>query len=58
LIVDRLIEHEGEPVMVCMGKSRPPCDDARWAKCATNIGAHADGGPPAPPPPKDIDYEE
>jgi hypothetical protein len=57
-IIDRIIEHEGDSVLACMGKVHPPCNDTRWATCATNVGAHADGGPPAPPPPKDIEDEE
>ena len=62
LVLDRLAEHEGERVIACVatatsGPGTPKaCDDRLWARCAARIGTHADGGPPAPPPPKD--YEE
>ena len=35
----------------------PACDDRAWARCATRIGAHADGGPPAPPPASTVEPE-
>jgi hypothetical protein len=64
LVLDRLAEHEGEHVIACVatamsgpgGPGAPKaCDDRLWARCAARIGAHADGGPPAPPPPRDFE---
>jgi hypothetical protein len=57
LILDRLAEHEGEPVIACVARSKGRCGDWVWAHCAVQVGPHADGGPPAPPPPSD-DVEE
>ena len=57
LVLDRLVEREGDNVIGCMAHRRPPCDDRAWAHCAARIGPHADGGPPPPPPPPD-DFEE
>jgi hypothetical protein len=51
-ILDRLIERETNRVVGCVGKQKT-CDDPVWANCAVLVGAHADGGPPAPPPPAD-----
>ena len=56
-ILDRLVEHEGHNVVSCVAKASA-CDDPVWANCAASIGPHADGGPPAPPPPKDSDFED
>jgi hypothetical protein len=50
-ILDRLVEHEGENVIACVAASPRRCTDVVWADCAAHIGAHADGGPPGPPPP-------
>jgi hypothetical protein len=50
LVLDRLVEHEGDHVVVCVAKGGAVCDDRRWARCAALIGAHADGGPPPPTP--------
>ena len=53
-VLDRLMEHEGSRVISCVAKGpKAACDDVAWATCAVNIGIHADGGPPAPPPPAD-----
>jgi hypothetical protein len=52
LVLDRLVENEGGHVLACVETSSS-CDDRTWAACATRIGVHADGGPPAPPPPND-----
>ena len=49
-ILDRLVEHEGDHVLTCLG-TQSACDDRAWAECAARVGPHADGGPPAPPPP-------
>ena len=49
LSLDRLIEREGDAVVACVA-SAGACADTAWAKCATRVGVHADGGPPAPPP--------
>jgi hypothetical protein len=74
LVLDRLAEHEGDRVVACVanetetastaratgpsgGKARA-CDDRLWAWCAVRIGEHADGGPPAAPPPRDFEDEE
>ncbi len=53
LILDRLVERLGEPIVACVAGSRSRCDDRVWAACAVRVGPHADGGPPAPPPPDD-----
>ncbi len=58
LVLDRLAEKEGASVVACVAKSTPKCDDRAWAACAARIGEHADGGPPAPPPPSDETFEE
>lgn len=50
-ILDRIIEHEGDNVIACVAKNARRCNDGVWADCAAKIGFHADGGPPAPPPP-------
>ena len=57
LVLDRLVEQQGDTVVACVAASAPRCDDRAWAACAARIGPHADGGPPAPPPPSD-DFEE
>ena len=54
--LDRILEHEGSNVLACVSKAKA-CDDRTWATCAARIGVHADGGPPAPLPPKDWDDE-
>src|SRR5260370_27689444 len=53
LVLDRLVEHEGDHVLGCVARAKGPCDDHAWAHCAALIGVHADGGPPPPPPPTD-----
>ncbi len=50
-ILDRLVEREGNNVIKCVASSPRRCTDVVWADCAANIGPHADGGPPGPPPP-------
>jgi hypothetical protein len=52
-ILDRLAEGEGEHVIACVAKRENRCADLVWAECAARIGLHADGGPPAPPPPSE-----
>ncbi len=54
-ILDRLVENESEPVLACVGRFPRGCGDAAWAECATRVGVHADGGPPAPPPPQEYE---
>jgi hypothetical protein len=54
LVLDRLAQDEGNHVIDCVARAGRACDDHAWAACATRIGPHADGGPPAPPPPHDI----
>jgi hypothetical protein len=54
LVLDRLAQDEGNHVIDCIARAGRACDDHAWAACATRIGPHADGGPPAPPPPHDI----
>jgi hypothetical protein len=51
LILDRLVEHEGENVIKCVATGTRRCTDVVWADCAARIGVHADGGPPGPLPP-------
>ena len=58
LVLDRLVEHEGGRVLECVSKAGLVCDDRAWARCATRIGSHADGGPAAPPPPSDVEPED
>ncbi|HVJ94847.1 MAG TPA: hypothetical protein VM580_33920 [Labilithrix sp.] len=55
LILDRLIEREGENVVGCVAAGPRRCTDVVWADCASRVGAHADGGPPGPPPPPEED---
>jgi hypothetical protein len=54
LVLDRLAEHEGGNVIACVSSTAQACDDRAWARCATRIGVHADGGPPPPPPAPDL----
>ncbi len=56
LVLDRLVEKEGDHVVSCIERNRR-CDDRAWAECATLVGPHADGGPPPPPPPKAFEDE-
>jgi hypothetical protein len=48
-ILDRLAEKEGETVISCVAARETRCGDPVWADCATRVGVHIDGGPPAPP---------
>jgi hypothetical protein len=57
LVMDRLLEHEGGLVIACIERQKT-CDDRAWSHCATLVGPHADGGPPAPPLPKDFEDED
>jgi hypothetical protein len=57
LILDRLAEHEGAGVIACVARDGGRCDERAWAHCGAWVGAHADGGPPEPPPAND-DVEE
>ena len=52
IITDRIAEREQERMLTCMAHANQ-CSDTEWARCATRIEAHANGGPPAPPPPVD-----
>jgi hypothetical protein len=52
--MDRLAENQGDTVLACVVRDRKACDDPTWARCATLIGIHADGGPPPPPPAPDV----
>lgn len=54
LVLDRLAESEGNPVIGCVAEAGSACDDRVWSACATRVGPHRDGGPPAPPPPPDV----
>lgn len=54
-VLDRLVEKEQSTVLGCISSGKGPCDDHAWADCAARVGPHADGGPPAPPPPKPFD---
>ncbi len=58
LVLDRLAEHEGDRVVACIAKAGTSCNDRAWAFCAARVGPHADGGPPAPPPPSDSEDVE
>ncbi|HVH41087.1 MAG TPA: hypothetical protein VM925_02055 [Labilithrix sp.] len=55
MILDRIVEREGENVLACVAAGPRRCTDVVWADCAARVGAHADGGPPGPPPPPDED---
>jgi hypothetical protein len=55
LVFDRFAEHEGDHVLACIAASKSSCDDRTWAHCATRVGPYADGGPPAPPLPSDVE---
>lgn len=55
LVLDRLIERETETVVRCVARGNRRCTDVVWAECAAHVGPHADGGPPAPPPPVEED---
>jgi hypothetical protein len=57
LVIDRLVERQGEQVIACIAASRGVCDDRTWARCATLIGPYADGGPPPPAVAADPDPE-
>jgi hypothetical protein len=48
LVLDRLIEREGDKVVACLANATPRCDERTWAACAARVGPHVDGGPPAP----------
>ena len=54
LVMDRLAEAQGDAVLACVARATKACDDLTWARCATLVGPHADGGPPAPAPPPDV----
>ena len=54
-ILDRLVEREGKNVIACVARGARRCTDVVWADCAAKIGAHGDGGPPAPPTPADLE---
>ena len=54
-ILDRVVEREADNVIRCVAKERVHCNDLVWADCAVRVGPHADGGPPAPPPPREDD---
>lgn len=55
MILDRVVEREGDNVIACVAASPRRCTDVVWADCAAHVGPHADGGPPGPPPPADDD---
>ena len=48
LVLDRLVEHEGDRVLACVAEAGHGCNDRAWARCAARVGPHADGGPPPP----------
>jgi hypothetical protein len=58
LILDRLAEGEGDRIIACVAKGTTACNDRAWAHCAARVGPHADGGPPAPRPPSDIEEDQ
>jgi hypothetical protein len=55
LVIDRLVEREGDKVIACVAGAGASCDDRTWARCAARIGPHVDGGPPPPARPSDDD---
>jgi hypothetical protein len=57
LILDRLAEGEGDRIIACVAEATARCNDRAWAHCAARVGVHADGGPPAPLPPSDMEDE-
>lgn len=54
-ILDRLVEKEGKNVVACVARHPRRCSDVVWADCAARVGAHVDGGPPAPGPPEEYE---
>ena len=54
-ILDRIIEREADNVIACVASMDRRCTDVVWADCAVHVGPHADGGPPAPPPPEEYE---
>ena len=58
-VLDRLIGGDRETIIACVkAAEKPACDDRVWARCAAQTGVHADGGPPAPPPLKDDEFDD
>jgi hypothetical protein len=59
MMLDRMIEHEGERVISCVANAtkKRKCDAYMWADCAAKVGPHLDGGPPVPPGLPEIDEE-
>jgi hypothetical protein len=58
MMLDRLLEHEGERVIACVASAKKrKCDQFLWAECAAKIGPHTDGGPPIPPPLPEVEEE-
>ncbi|MGH7439588.1 MAG: hypothetical protein ACRENE_28190 [Polyangiaceae bacterium] len=59
LVIDRLVEREGDGVVTCVARTQGDCGDRTWARCAAHVGPHVDGGPPPPsPPPEPQDDED
>jgi hypothetical protein len=50
--LDRAAEQTSDAVIACIAH-QSTCDDPAWAFCGARVGALKNGGPPAPPPPKD-----
>ncbi len=48
MILDRVVEREGDRVIACVARSTRGCNDTVWAECAVRVGSNADGGPPPP----------
>jgi hypothetical protein len=58
LILDRIIEHEDGQALRCIAERARGCGDQAWASCGARVGVHVDGGPPAPPGPRDDDDKD
>jgi hypothetical protein len=55
LVLDKLVEREGEHVLACVARAKGTCDEMTFADCAAQAGPYAGGGPAPPRPPSDDD---
>lgn len=58
-VLDRLVNGDREVIIACVkAEKKPTCEDEVWARCAARTGVHADGGPPAPPPLGEDEFDD